>query len=118
MKQITKRSVREKGLLVWLTGLCLLLIVASPLWAQESDAMSAEVFQDVVIGPFDGLDLKQRFIWINDTVYALDRTVKIKGTSTKLGLLSDLKAGEELKATLAPNEKTPSIPYVLMIERR
>jgi hypothetical protein len=118
MKLMNTKVVLTKIVTVWLMGLSLSLSAIAIAWAQESsDAMLTGAFENVVVGPFDGLDLKTREIWIDDMVYILDRSVKVKGTSTKLGLITDLKPGEEVRATLQPNEKTPSIPYVILIER-
>ena len=118
MKQMTMRTVTHKAVLVWLIGLSLALMAASISWAQEvTDMMEESEHEGVVVGPFDGVDLKAKRIWINDMVYLLDREVKVKGTSTKLGLMSDLKLGEKVRVTLEPNEETPSIPYVVLIER-
>ena len=118
MKQMTMRAVTHKAILVWLTGLCLALMVTSISWAQEiTDMMEDHEAEGVVVGSFDGVDLKARRVWVDDMVYVLDRGVKVKGTSTKLGLMRDLKMGERVKVTLQPNEETPSIPYVVLIER-
>jgi hypothetical protein len=120
MKLINTKAVTKHFLLRLMGfGLCLLLAASPMSWAQDAtDALSAEAFTNEVVGPFDGLDLKARQIWINDMVYILDRGVKVKGTPTKLGLIADLKMGEEVKVTLKPNKETPSIPYVVLIERQ
>ncbi|MCU7813384.1 MAG: hypothetical protein KZQ77_19435 [Candidatus Thiodiazotropha sp. (ex Notomyrtea botanica)] len=85
--------------------------------ADNRSQVEFDDFEENASGPLDGLDLKENRIWVNDTVYYLARTVRVKGTSTKLGLLTDLKPGEKVKLTLNPNEKEPSIPYVVQIER-
>lgn len=118
MKPTNTKAVVSKTLLAWIMGLCLLVSSSATLWAQdESYEGGDEDFQSVVEGPFDGVDLKARRIWVNDTVYVLDRAARVEGTSTKLGYISDLKAGEVIRVTLTPNEKTPSIPNVILIER-
>ncbi len=100
-------------------GLCLLLAASPMSWAQDAtDSLSEEAFEEEVVGPLDGLDLNARRIWINDSVYLLDRSVKVKGTPTKLALISDIKPGEEVKVILQPNAEQPSIPYVVLIERQ
>jgi hypothetical protein len=99
--------------------LCLFLADTATLWAETGDGVGqAEAFDPIVYGPFDGLDLKTRRVWINDTVYLLDSRVKVKGTHKKLGLITDLKQGETIRATLRPNEDQPIIPYVILIERQ
>ncbi len=103
--------------MAWMVAIFVSL--SSSVWAQsDSDGLDEEGFKDTVEGPFDGLNLKAHRIWINDTVYILDRSVRVKGTSTKLGLITDLKQGEPVKARLSPNDETPSIPYVIFIERQ
>jgi hypothetical protein len=74
-------------------------------------------FEQSVTGSFDGVNLKEKRIWIGDMVYLLDGNVRVRGTSTKLGLLSDLRQGEEVTATLRPNEDGPT-PYVVEIIRQ
>lgn len=119
MKLMRSKGVIPQAVLVWVVGLCLTLAVASVSWAQEgAEAPEGDSEGLVVVGPFDGLDLKSKKIWINDMVYHLARSVKVKGTSSKLGLITDLKQGEEVKVTLQPNEKTPSIPFAVLIERQ
>lgn len=76
-----------------------------------------EASTNVFEGPFDDLDLKSRNIWINDIVYLLDAKVKVKGTHKKLGLITDLKPGERIRATFRENPRMPSIPYIILIER-
>ncbi|MCU7851455.1 MAG: hypothetical protein KZQ80_04500 [Candidatus Thiodiazotropha sp. (ex Monitilora ramsayi)] len=92
------------------------------LLAQQHDEFSGDLSyggqEQVVTGPFDGLDLKTKQIWINDMVYLMDSSMKVIGTSVKLGLITDIKQGEEIKATLVPNQKSPSVPYVIKIERQ
>lgn len=119
MKLMRSKGVISQTLLVWVVGLCLALTVASVSWAQDGpEALEGDWESLVITGPFDGLDVKSRKIWINDMVYNLVRGVKVKGTASKLGLLSDLKQGEEVKVTIQPNEKTPNIPNVVLIERQ
>ena len=79
----------------------------------EQIGTSTNVFE----GPFDGLDLKSRSIWINDIAYLLDAKVKVKGTHKKLGLITDLKQGERIRATFRENPSMPSVPYITLIER-
>ena len=119
MKRTRETLTMPKTLLFWLAGLLFsMLATASVTWAQETKGMLEDSISDgVVVGSFDGVDLKVRRIWISDMVYILDRSVKVKGTSTKLGLLTDLKMGETVQVTLLPNEETPSIPFVVLIER-
>jgi hypothetical protein len=73
---------------------------------------------NTVTGTFDGLDLKQKRIWISDMVFLLDSAVSVKGTSVKLGLITDLKQGETVKAYLRENEADEYVPYVTKIERQ
>jgi hypothetical protein len=73
---------------------------------------------NTVTGTFDGLDLKEKRIWVSDMVYLLDGTVSVKGTSVKLGLITDLKQGETIKVYLRENEDDVYVPYVTKIERQ
>jgi hypothetical protein len=99
--------------------LCLSMFCVTYLWAASGHVSDpSEASSESVEGSFDGLDLKARSIWINDMVYKLDLRVKVKGTSNKLGLITDLKQGETIRATLRPNEHQPAIPYVILIERQ
>jgi uncharacterized lipoprotein YehR (DUF1307 family) len=84
----------------------------------QMEEPSEETSDDTATGSFDGVDLKEKLIWVNDTVYAMESNVKVKGTSTKVGLLSDLKQGEVVKVYLMPNEDDPSVPFVTLIERQ
>lgn len=118
MNSIDTKSVTRKSLLVFILALGLFLS-ASALWAQEAGgSMGAEADDSVVIGPFDGVSLEDRTIWINDRSYTLDRAVRVEGTPTKLGLLSDLKQGEEIQARVVPNDDRPNRPIVILIERQ
>ena len=83
-----------------------------------SEPEQTEGFVDTIEGTFDGLDLKTKNIWISDMIYRIDRGIKVKGTAKKLGLITDLRQGELIKATLRENEKVPEIPYVILIERQ
>jgi hypothetical protein len=119
MKPINTTVIARKTLPVFLMVFSLLFSGTGQLWAQEAEEGAEEgKYGNMIIGPFDGVDLNAGRIWINDSVFFLDKAVTVKGTSTKLGLLSDLKQGETVKATLKPNEKRPNIPYVLVIERQ
>jgi hypothetical protein len=122
MKSTNSKSFIHTSFVALSIVLCLLMGGTSYLWAGSSnDAGQIEGLEGVdgvVEGSFDALDLKARRIWINDMVYKLDRNVKVKGTHRKLGLITDLKAGEIIKATLLPNEDQPTIPYVMLIERQ
>ena len=122
MKSTNSKSFIHTSFVALSIVFCLLMGGTSYLWAESSnDAGQIEGLEGhdgVVEGPFDGLDLKARRIWINDMVYKLDRNVKVKGTHRKLGLITDLKAGEIIKVTLLPNEDQPTIPYVMLIERQ
>ncbi len=93
-------------------------VMADTISGPKGDKRPEETVVGRVEGPLDGLDLKTRHIWISDTVYILDRTVRVKGTTKKLGLITDLKSGEVIKATLRRNEDQPAIPIVTLIERQ
>lgn len=73
--------------------------------------------ENTVIGQFDGLNLKDKRIWVDDTVYLLDSGVKVVGTSTKLGLITDIKQGEQVRIIVRPGE-SGTIPYVTQIYRQ
>jgi hypothetical protein len=122
MKSTNSKSFIHTSFVALSIVLCLLMGGGSYLWAgSNSDAgqlKGLDGLEGVVEGPLDGLDLKARRIWINDMVYMLDRKVKVKGTHSKLGLITDIKPGEVIKATLHPNEDQPTIPYVMLIERQ
>jgi len=94
-----------------------LLTPAMSVNAAGSGTQTEEALQTVT-GPFDGLDLKAGRIWINDMVYLLDIRVRVKGTASKLGLITDLKSGETIKATIRENLEQPTIPIVTLIERQ
>jgi hypothetical protein len=89
-------------------------VAAGPAYATARQQSSAV---ETVDGSFDGLDLKKRWIWISDVRYVYDGSTKIKGTSTKLGLITDLKQGERVKAEIKPNEDGHE-PYVVIIYRQ
>jgi len=122
MKSTNSKSFIHTSFVALSIVLCLLVGGSSYLWAGSNiDAgqlNGLDGLEGVVEGPLDGLDLKARRIWINDVVYMLDRKVKVKGTHRKLGLITDLKPGEIIKATLLPNEDQPNIFYVMLIERQ
>lgn len=115
--QDLRTSIQFTKIIVLMVVTCLALVLPLSISAEEPYQVEFDDFEENASGPFDGLDSKGNRIWVNDTVYYLARTVRVKGTSTKLGLLTDLKPGEEVKLTLKPNEKEPSIPYVVQIER-
>jgi hypothetical protein len=118
MKSTNTRVVVQKALPILLMVLGLFLSGTTSLWAQDvDDGIERGVFGNYAVGSFDGVNLKERRIWIDDTLYALDRSVQVEGTSTKLGLLSDLKQGETIKASFQPNEKEPGLHIVTVIER-
>ncbi len=99
------------------------LVIVGSLMALPQAAISFEPENEpeasnVVEGTFDGIDLKQKRIWIGDMVYLLDSTVSVRGTSVKLGLITDLKVGEIVKAHLRENVENEYIPYVVEIERQ
>jgi hypothetical protein len=102
-------------------SLMLGLMLVSPLGYSAGrggkEPVQSAAFENVIEGPFDGLSLEEQRIWIDDTVYLLDRNVKVKGTSKKLGLITDLKKGEWVRATLRQNSDPAKKPYVIMIER-
>lgn len=117
MNSINTKLVTHKGLIVLLMWFSLLLS-GSLLWAEEADGVeNPEADEGLVMGPFDGVSMKERTIWINDRSYTLDRSVRVEGTASKLGLMSDLKQGEEIKARVIPNDDRPNRPIVILIER-
>ena len=69
-----------------------------------------------ISGPFDGLNMKTSHIWINDRVYELARSVKVVGTSTKLGVITDIKKGERIDADVIYGE-AGQMPSVIKIYR-
>jgi hypothetical protein len=104
------------------TKLLLSLVVVGSLVALPQEAISYEPEDEpeasnVVKGSFDGLDLKKKKIWIGDMIYLLDDAVTVQGTSVKLGLITDLKQGEIIRAHLRENVENEFIPYVVKIER-
>ena len=72
---------------------------------------------ETIEGTFDGLDLKKRRIWIGDRRFLINQSTKVKGTATKLGLITDLKQGEMVKAEIQPDDDG-STPYVTTIYRQ
>lgn len=119
MKILNSKTMIRTSATALSLAICLFLTGAATVMAQTGDGTEqTEAFARTVEGPFDGLDLKTKHVWINDTVYKLDRRVRVKGTHKKLGLITDLKQGERITATLRPNDDQPTIPYVILIERQ
>jgi hypothetical protein len=116
MKLMNMKAVAGQVALAWLLALCLALAGATTVWA-ESATDEAEASQEAIVGSFDGVDVKAQRIWVDDWMYLLDASVKVKGTATKLGLLSDIKQGERIRLRLLPNSEEPNTPYVTLIER-
>lgn len=111
----------HRDLLLRASLLSLVVVLAVCLMAQPVMAAGLNDesgISNTVTGTFDGLDLKQKRIWISDMVYLLDDSVSVRGTSVKLGLLTDLKQGETIKAYLRENEADIYVPYVTKIERQ
>lgn len=97
------------------------LLISFQVSSEEFDSLGDGVLLNVesesVTGQFDGMNMKTNQIWVDDMVYLLSRPVNVVGTPTKLGLLSDIKQGEAVTLKLKYNNKTPSQPYVIKIER-
>lgn len=72
---------------------------------------------ETVVGTVDGIDLKLNRIWINDRRFLVNRLTKVNGTSTKLGLITDLKEGETVKAEFT-TDKDGSTPVISIIYRQ
>jgi hypothetical protein len=106
-----KRVLTCRKALAWLMALCLFLPGVAAVWAETETELQ------VVEGSFDGVNQEKNRLWISDKVFILDPAVRVKGGPNKLSLLSDLKQGERIKATLSSNEQKPSMPYVILIER-
>ncbi|MCU7915461.1 MAG: hypothetical protein KZQ65_06045 [Candidatus Thiodiazotropha sp. (ex Gloverina cf. vestifex)] len=110
-----KKLIRFPKIFALMVVAC--IVLALPFSVSADNRVEFDDFEESISGPLDGLDLKKKWIWVDDMIYYLDRNVKVKGTSTKLGLIMDLKQGEVVKLRLRPNDKEPSIPYVVLIER-
>jgi hypothetical protein len=116
MKLLTSKTV----ICSLATAISLVLFLSIPVAFSAGNGDMGEPSEtpaNVFVATFDGLDLKSRIIWIGDMVFRLDAKVKVKGTQKKLGLITDLKEGERIRATFRQNPSEPNIPYVTLIER-
>ena len=110
------RGAGIAGLLL-LAGLGFTYPVSGVAGSMDATSSSSAAAVETIVGTVDGLDLKKQRIWINDRRYLISRSTKVKGTSTKIGLITDLKQGETVKAEIQPNEDGSS-PYVTTIYRQ
>ena len=69
-------------------------------------------------GPFNGYDPKAKEVWIDDMVYRMHTGLRVVGTPTKLGLLSEIKNGEIVRYSYIPANDGSSIPLLTEIRRR
>ncbi|KRT55384.1 hypothetical protein [endosymbiont of Ridgeia piscesae] len=116
---------RRTGRGCWLLAAALLMSAALPAVAGNyavrpmAGMPGMPAMQGVEIsGPFDGVNLKRRRIWIDDTVFSMSRKLRVVGTSKKLGLLSDLRQGEAIKALVTRGEDKNGLREVLEIRRQ
>jgi hypothetical protein len=102
----------------FLAGLLLALFVTFHVSA--ADPVQKAVAQDagqVLAGEFDGYDKKEKLIWVGEDVFHYDSGLKVVGTATKLGLLSEIKIGEKVRV-LAKGRGQGKIPMAIEIHRQ
>ena len=113
-------SMRLRGAVIaglLLAGLGCTYPVTGVAGSMDGTASSSATEAETIVGTVDGLDLKKQRIWIGDRRFLISRSTKVKGTPTKLGLITDLKQGETVKAEVQPNRDGPT-PYVTIIYRQ
>jgi hypothetical protein len=69
------------------------------------------------VGKFGGYDEKEKLLWVDEDVLYYGFGVKVVGTATKLGLLSEIKLGEKVTAVVKSRGKK-KIPMVIEIHRQ
>ena len=68
-------------------------------------------------GSFDGYSKQSNCVWVSDTVFQIVGSLKVVGTSTKVGLLSDIKEGETVTILYEKNGAN-QIPTAVEIRRK
>ncbi|MBL3600836.1 MAG: hypothetical protein JMN25_13385 [gamma proteobacterium endosymbiont of Lamellibrachia anaximandri] len=81
------------------------------------DDVGYQVANNVMSGPFDGVNLKTHKLWIDDTVFLMHPTMKVIGGPAKLGLLSAIERGEIVEISIQFDETGATLPVVTEIRR-
>ncbi len=72
-----------------------------------------------ISGPFDGVNLKRRRIWIDDTVFSMSRKPQVGGhIEGTLGCSLTLRQGEAIKPLVTRGEDKNGLREVLEIRRQ
>ncbi|MCU7844148.1 MAG: hypothetical protein KZQ93_09950 [Candidatus Thiodiazotropha sp. (ex Monitilora ramsayi)] len=68
-------------------------------------------------GPFDGYDKDKALIWVDDKLYQIEGNLKVVGTPSKIGLLSNIQQGETVKIII--EDRGPmKLPVVIELHRK
>lgn len=66
---------------------------------------------------FDGFDMKERAVWLNDYRYELYPGFKVIGKHTKRGTLASIPSGATVSVVVKENNSNPMTPYLVEIRR-
>ena len=115
MKQISTSMVALTMLAAWLFVMPVGELAAAGLQSGPAPT-EGEVSMMLWSGPFGGYDKDAGRIWINDRVFRYNDQLKVMGTGSKVGLLSEIKGGEKVDI-LAERGDGSKIPLAVVIRR-
>jgi hypothetical protein len=96
MNHLTSKIVAISLLVGCLSVLPVSLLLAAGVSDPSLQAVEEEAPSNLRDGPFDGYDKKGGVLWVDDMTFKIADNFKVIGTSKKLGLLSDVKQGEQV----------------------